>query len=131
MRQRPVQDVSALPTYSYGSVSPIWWGTLGFVALEAMGFALAGGAYLYLRQVNPQWPIAVAPPNHWPGTIMLIVLLLSLWPNALADRAARDERLDRVRLWLIVMSLLGLAALAIRGWEFAHLNVRWDANAYG
>jgi heme/copper-type cytochrome/quinol oxidase subunit 3 len=131
MRQHPVEDVSHLPTSGFGPVSPIWWGTLGFVALEGTGFALAAGAYLYLRQVNAQWPIAVAPPNHWPGTIMLVVLLVSLWPNALADRAAREERLDRVRLWLIVMSVLGCVAVAIRGWEFAHLNVRWDANAYG
>ena len=33
MRQRSVQDVSELPTYGFGSTSPIWWGTLGFVAL--------------------------------------------------------------------------------------------------
>jgi hypothetical protein len=36
----------------------MWWGTLGFCALEGMGFALAIGAYLYLVQVNPQWPLA-------------------------------------------------------------------------
>jgi len=27
--------------------------------------------------------------------------------------------------------LLGIVAVAIRGWEFTQLNVRWDANAYG
>src|SRR3954469_25199480 len=129
MRQRPVQDISELPTYGFGSVSPIWWGTLAFVALEATGFALAAGAYLYLWQVNPEWPAGGAPPNHWPGTVMLIVLLLSLWPNALADRAARAEELGRVQFWLIVMSVLGAIAVAIRGWEFAHMNIRWDANA--
>jgi heme/copper-type cytochrome/quinol oxidase subunit 3 len=131
MRHHPVEDVSHLPTSGFGPVSPIWWGTLGFIALEGTGFALAAGAYLYLRQVNPQWPIAVAPPSHWPGTAMVVVLLLSLWPNALADRAAREKRLDRVQLWLIVMTILGFAALGIRGWEFAQLNVRWDSNAYG
>src|SRR3712207_7378595 len=41
-------DVAGLPTYGFGTRSPIWWGTLGFVALEGMGFALAAGAYLYL-----------------------------------------------------------------------------------
>jgi len=81
--------------------------------------------------VNPQWPVGAGPPNHWPGTVMLIVLLISLWPNALADRAARQEQLKSVRLWLIVMSVLGFVAVGIRGWEFAHLNIRWDGNAYG
>jgi cytochrome c oxidase subunit III len=131
MRQRPVQNVSKLPTYGFGSISPIWWGTLAFVALEGTGFALAAGAYLYLRQINAQWPLDVGPPDHWLGTIMLIVLLFSLWPNALADRAARNENLRATQVLLVVMSLLGLIAVGIRAWEFMHLNVRWDTNAYG
>jgi heme/copper-type cytochrome/quinol oxidase subunit 3 len=131
VKQRSVHDVSQLPTYGFGSTSPIWWGTLGFVALEGTGFALAAGAYLYLWQVNGQWPLSVPPPSHWPGTVMLILLLASLWPNVLVDRAARKQHLGRVRLWLIVMSVLGLVAVGIRAWEFAHLNVRWDTNAYG
>jgi cytochrome c oxidase subunit III len=57
VKHRSVHDISQLPTYGFGSISPIWWGTLGFVALEGTGFALAAGAYLYLWQVNGQWPI--------------------------------------------------------------------------
>jgi len=131
MKQRLVQDVSGLPTSGCGSASPIWWGTLAFIALEGMGFALAAGAYLYLRQVNPQWPIAAAPPNHWPGTTLLILLVVSMVPNALVARAAKQQRLEPVQFWLVVMTLLGIVAVAIRGWEFTQLNVRWDANAYG
>jgi heme/copper-type cytochrome/quinol oxidase subunit 3 len=96
-----------------------------------MGFALAAGAYLYLRQVNPQWPIAAPVPNHWPGTALLVLLLVSIPPNALADRAAKQQRLPAVQFWLIVMTILGIVAVAIRAWEFAHLNIRWDDNAYG
>lgn len=131
MKQRLVQDVSGLPTSGFGSASPIWWGTLAFIALEGTGFALAAGAYLYLRQVNPQWPIAAPPPNHWPGTILLILLLVSMVPNALVDRAAKEQRLQPVQFWLVVMTLLGIIAVAIRAWEFTQLNVRWDDNAYG
>jgi heme/copper-type cytochrome/quinol oxidase subunit 3 len=131
MRQQPVQDVSALTTYGFGASSPIWWGTLGFIALEATGFALAGGAYLYLRQVNGQWPIGAAPSDHWAGTAMLVLLLASLWPNALVDRAAKHEQLGRVQLWLVVLSAIGILAVAIRAWEFMQLEIRWDDNAYG
>src|SRR3954462_3804320 len=131
MKQRLVQEVSALPTSGFGSSSPIWWGTLAFIALEGMGFALASGAYLYLPQVNPQWPIAAPPPNHWPGTILLILLLVSMVPNALVDQAAKEQRLQPVQFWLVVMTLLGIIAVAIRAWEFTQLNVRWDDNAYG
>src|SRR3954463_16706168 len=112
MKQRLVQDVSALPTSGFGSSSPIWWGTLAFIALEGTGFALAAGAYLYLRQVNPHWPIAAPAPDHWPGTALLILLLLSTVPNALADRAARQQSLPAVQLWLVVMTVLGIFAVA-------------------
>ena len=37
MRARAVHDVSQLPTYGFGSTSPIWWGTLAFVAEMDMG----------------------------------------------------------------------------------------------
>jgi cytochrome c oxidase subunit III len=131
MKQRPVQDVSDLPTTGFGPISPIWWGTLAFIALESMGFALAAGAYLYLRQVNPHWPIAAPPPNHWAGTALLILLLVSIVPNALAEKAAKQQKLVPVQLWLIVMTVLGTVAVAIRGWEFTQLDIRWDDNAYG
>jgi heme/copper-type cytochrome/quinol oxidase subunit 3 len=128
---RVVEDVSALPTYSFGATMTTWWGTLGFCALEGMGFALAIGAYLYLVQVNPQWPLADAPPNHWPGTILTLILLLSIWPNLEAERRAREENLPRVRRYLVIMSVVGVVLVAIRFYEFANLNVRWDQNAYG
>ena len=131
MRQRRVQDVSELPTSGFGASSPMWWGTLAFISLEGTGFALAIGAYLYLRQINDQWPINVPPPTHWAGTTMLVLLLASLWPNVMADRAAKREQLGHVRFWLIVMSAIGFLAIAVRGFEFKELQVRWDENAYG
>ncbi|TGS51620.1 cytochrome C oxidase subunit III, partial [Mesorhizobium sp. M1D.F.Ca.ET.183.01.1.1] len=45
MKQRPVADLSTLPSFGVGPRSPTWWGTLGFMALEGTGFALAAGAY--------------------------------------------------------------------------------------
>ncbi|PSC07040.1 cytochrome C oxidase subunit III [Alsobacter soli] len=131
MKLRPVTDLSGLPTYGYGPQSPIWWGTLGFMALEGMGFALAIGAYLYLYHLAPGWPLADRPPNHWPGTLMTAVLLLSAWPNKLVDRAGHEEDLPKVQRLLIVMSVIGLLTLVIRFWEFTQLYVRWDQNAYG
>ena len=131
MKQRPVQDVSGFPTSGFGASSPMWWGTLAFISLEGTGFALAIGAYLYLRQINDQWPINVPPPTHWAGTTMLVLLLASLLPNVMADRAAKREELGHVRFWLIVMSAIGFLAIAVRGFEFKELQVRWDENAYG
>jgi cytochrome c oxidase subunit 3 len=131
MKERTAEDVSALPESDFGSATTPFWGTLGFIAIEGAGFALAIGAYLYLWLVNTQWPIGAPPPNHWPATILTVLLLLSLWPNMRSDAVGRAYDLRRVRFYLVVMSAVGLIALAIRGYEFANLNVRWDSNAYG
>ena len=53
---RPVRDVSALPDYAFGRRMPIWWGTLGYMGIEATGFVMAVAAYFYLAGQNPDWP---------------------------------------------------------------------------
>jgi heme/copper-type cytochrome/quinol oxidase subunit 3 len=126
-----VADVSHLPPYGHGRVSTMWWGTLGFVTIEAMGFALAFAVYIYLAYFAEQWPLSAAPPDLWPGSLSLIVILASLWPNRIAEKAAAAENLPRVRVSMVLMCLVGVAAIVIRGFEFGVLNIRWDANAYG
>lgn len=128
---RIVRDLSHLPTYGFGPKSPMWWGTLGFFVTEGMAFALALGTYFYLVQQNQAWPLAPVAPDHWAGTLNTALLLASLWPNAIVDRDAHHEDLPRVRRGLILMSLIALAALGLRLYEFAGLGVRWDQNAYG
>jgi heme/copper-type cytochrome/quinol oxidase subunit 3 len=130
MRQRPAADISALPTYGFGARSPIWWGTLGFIVLEGMVFAIAAGTYLFLAWLNPQWPIG-RPPDLIFGTALLIILAISIAPNIWLDRAARAERLREVQIGLVIASAIGVVAIAVRAFEFGTMNVRWDANAYG
>ncbi|MEJ1158314.1 cytochrome c oxidase subunit 3 [Prosthecomicrobium sp. N25] len=131
MKHRPILDVSHLPSYGYGPASPIWWGTLGFIVLESTGFLLAAGTYLYLAAVNPDWPLATPPPGLLWSTLILAVLLASLWPNRMAKQDAEQEDLGRTRRNLLVMSAVGLVLIGIRFLEFTTLNVRWDQNAYG
>jgi heme/copper-type cytochrome/quinol oxidase subunit 3 len=131
VRHRPVQDVSSLPDYGFGSRMTPFWGTLGFMTLEGTGFALTGGAYLYFAFLNPQWPLADKPPDLLWSSLLTAVLLLSAWPNQKAKANARSENLAKLRRDLLLMSLMALAVLALRGFEFTTLNVRWDQNAYG
>jgi cytochrome c oxidase subunit III len=131
MRQRPVENVAELPTYAFGPRMTTWWGTLAFVALEGMGFALAAGAYLYLAWLNPQWPLSAAPPGLLWASLATLVFLLSLLPNHKAEANAKRENLPRVRRDLVIMSLVGLGLLVLRFFEFGTLHVRWDDNAYG
>jgi heme/copper-type cytochrome/quinol oxidase subunit 3 len=131
VKQRPVQDVSELPLYSYGHHMTTWWGTLAFVALEGTGFVLAVGVYLYLVVVNPQWPLDAEPPGLQWSSLLTVVLLASIIPNVMVSRVAKKERKGPVLVLLVVMSLVGVVAVGIRALEFTTLNVRWDDNAYG
>ncbi|NOJ38420.1 cytochrome c oxidase subunit 3 [Bradyrhizobium australiense] len=131
MRQTIVRSVNDLPTYGFGSQSGPWWGAMAFIALEGMGFAVAIAAYLYLYAVNPKWPISSAPPDLWPGTLETAIFLLSVIPNELTNRVAHRLDLRGVRIGLIVMSVIGVGLLVVRGFSFAHLNTRWDLDAYG
>src|SRR5436190_22182201 len=126
MTPRVVRDLSGLPTFGFGSLSRPWWGTLAFIGLEGTAFGLAIGTYLYLYGANPQWPLDAPPPNHWPGTLITLLLLASVWPNHWTDAVARAQNLRRARVGLVLMSLIAIVAVAIRGFEFFHLNVSWD-----
>lgn len=130
MKQRAVADLSELPTYGFGSRSPIWWGTLGFVALEGMAFVLAAGAYLYLAWSNADWPQDRAP-DLLAGTALLAVLILSLLPTLWLAKAARIEDRRKVRMGLLLASAFGILAIAIRCYELTTLNTRWDTNVFG
>jgi len=131
MKERTVLELSSLPTFGSGPRSPTWWGTLGFIALEGTGFVLAAATYLYLAYIAPGWPLSATPPNHWPGTIVTILLVASLIPNHILSGYAKKCEMRPVRIGLLVMSAFGLAPLVVRWFEFPALNIYWDANAYG
>src|SRR5690606_342171 len=95
-------DVSGLPEYAFGHRSRLWWGTAGFIAIEGMAFALALFAYFYLRSKLPDWPPGAAPPDLLWGTLNTLVLLASAVPNQWTKKAAEEQQLGRVRLWLVV-----------------------------
>jgi cytochrome c oxidase subunit III len=124
-------DVSALPSHGFSHRSPMWWGTLGMMAIEGTVFVLVVVCYFYLRSHSDTWPMSVRPPQLLWGTINLAILLASAVPNQLAKKAGERYDLHGVRLWLGVTIVFGLALIAVRALEFRALNVRWDSSAYG
>jgi len=97
-------------------------------------------ANIYLRHNFDQWPpprveqlpwLSNPNPDLLWGTLNLLLLLGSVVPMYLTDKAARRKDRNEVILWLGVMILVSVLANAIRFVEFRHLNVRWDVNAYG
>lgn len=128
---QPVIDVADLPTWGFGPKSPMWWGTLAFIVLEGMGFALGIGAYLALATLAPSWPLGAPPPVLLWGTLTTAVFLASAVVNHLLKRRTWEKDLRGLRIGLVAMSILGLVPLVLRYFEFRDLNVLWDANAYG
>jgi heme/copper-type cytochrome/quinol oxidase subunit 3 len=125
-------DVSGLPTTTFSHRSLAWWGTVGFMAIEATTLFIGVVAYFYLRRNFQTWPPehTVRPSLFWPS-VQIALLLASLVPTVLADRAAYRIDLVRLRQWFVVMLAFEVASVAVRWQEFLSLNVRWDSNAYG
>lgn len=124
-------DVSGLPSYRHGHHSLMWWGTMGLIAIEAMAFALAIGAYFYLRSQAESWPLSVPPPELFWGTLNLAILLVSIVPNHWTKQVAEEGDERKMRIGLVVCVLIGVAMIAVRAMEFTTLHCRWDTNAYG
>ena len=132
MSQPRTLDVGALAPGAFGSRSLMWWGTLGMVLIESTVFALAIASYSYFRTRMPSWPPGgVAPPDLRWGTINTLILLASILPNELAKHAGEHVDLRGVRIWMVVCLLFGLGFNVVRVYEFRHLNVMWDHDAYG
>jgi cytochrome c oxidase subunit 3 len=108
MKERAVLDLRDLPMHGMGSASVTWWGTLGFMLIEGSGFADLG-----------------------PGTIVTVMLLISVAPNILISRWAARQELRKVQIGMLVMVAFGVAPLILRFYEFSAMHVRWDSNAYG
>lgn len=129
-RERPVVDVSGLPTVVFGNRSTVWLATVGLMAIEGTMFVLALVSYLYLRTRVTQWPPGINPPEILWGTLNLALFILSGIPNYMAARAAEKGQLGKVRVLLVVMCLFAIGNMALRAFEFPALNCQWDQNAY-
>jgi cytochrome c oxidase subunit III len=129
---RVVGDVSLLPSVTFGPRSMMWWGTVGFMVIEGWTTALLVGAFLYLRQNFDSWPPLRTPyPSLLIPSINLALMLVSLVPARMVERAAKRLDEDAVKRWLILTCVTALPTLVLRWYELWALNTRWDTNAYG
>jgi cytochrome c oxidase subunit 1/cytochrome c oxidase subunit I+III len=123
-------DVSEVPESAFGHQGLIWWGTTGFMVIEGSMFIMALIVYFYLRLKVHEWPPSLPDPDIGYATANLLLVLISCVPNQLAKRAAEHFDTRGVRLWLSVLTLIGIGNLVLRALEYTGLNCRWNDNAY-
>jgi cytochrome c oxidase subunit 3 len=99
--------------------------------IEGAGMALVVVVYFYLQSIAPEWPLGAPPPDLGPGTWIAALLVASMLLNVLLMRWAKAGDLFKVRVGIVLISLLGSVLLVLRAFEFRVLNVSWDSNAYG
>jgi cytochrome c oxidase subunit 3 len=134
MSLRPsfTSDLAELPTHAFSYRSLTWWGIIGFMVIEGVGFAMAIAAYFFLMSQEQEWaPRPTLPPDLLAGTLFTLVILLSEIPNTMIKKAAESYDVPGVRRLLPWMVGIGALLLVIRGFEFNSLNVLWYDNAYG
>jgi cytochrome c oxidase subunit III len=123
-------NVAELPSVVFGYRSLIWWGTMGLMLIEGTMFAITIAAYFFLRTRSSDWPPGLMPPRITAGTANLIIFILSVAPAIWAQKVAEKGDLFFTRIAMIIMSLVGVANLVLRVFEFPSLMCTWDANAY-
>jgi cytochrome c oxidase subunit 3 len=131
VRRGDALDVADLPSYGFGHRSLMWWGTAGMMAIEGTAFAFVIVIYFYLRSLSGTWPYGARAPDLLWGTVNAVLILVSAIPNTFIDKAAIDQDLGRVRRGLAILSVIGLALLVVRAFEFTALNVTMTDSAYG
>jgi cytochrome c oxidase subunit 3 len=130
IRRPRTLDVSGLPSVAFGHRNTTWLANVFYMAIEGMMFALMFATYFYLRTRSTNWPPGHLPPAITYGAVNAAVFVFSIIPAWLVRRRAPYADRRAVRNGLLVLSLVALAATALRVFEFTTLNCRWTDDAY-
>ncbi len=125
-------DADSLPRQLTGRRSPLIWGVVLLVLIEATLLCLWVVSYLYLRLGLEAWPPpGVAPPDLLPPAIGQILLLLSPLPVWMGLRAVREGRVGHFLRLLPLGMFLAAAYLGLKIREYAVKDHHWTIDAYG
>lgn len=128
---RAVLHVDGLDDTGPHTHTPIWWGTLGIVVIEAFVFAVLIAAYFYLRKNVHDFPPGRTPlPDLVLPTVNVVIMLVSLWPAKMMQRFADKHDREAIIAWSLVLTAFSLVIVGLRVFEFEALNTRWDSDAY-
>ena len=125
-------DVSRLPSHAPGLRNALVWGALLAIAIESTMMALMVVSFIYYRGNYQVWPPSgVGPASFRLAAWQMALLLVSLAPTALMNRAAVRERFRATRRALVAATLVSIGIAALRALELPRIAFRWDQHAYG
>lgn len=132
MRRTAGIDVSGFSRFNPDSRSPLWWGIIGLITIEATVVAFFITSYIYLALAADQWPPAGMdpPPLLWPSVNVGLLLLSSLtmyW----AGRGIRQGKQRQLALGVTASVVLACIVLVLRTLEFMNFGFDWKSHAYG
>ena len=123
---------TGLTTYGTGSGSTGWWAIVLLVMIEATVFAGLIASYFYLFSNATVWPPdGIKPPDILVPTIYSAILLGSVIPAYLGDRALADGNIEGYKRWHVVGTAMLIVFLGIKYYEYSHLDYLWDDTVYG
>jgi cytochrome c oxidase subunit 3 len=131
LRERPILDVSGLPSVAFGQSNTTWLANVFYMMIEGTMFALLFASYFYLRTRASEWPPVQAPPALGYGILNGAIFLISVIPARYAQKIAPTGDRRKIRLALIALASFAVVAMLVRALELANLNCRWYDNAYG
>jgi len=116
---------------SKGLFPPYYHGVLLMLLIELVEFGVLIASYYYLRAGATVWPPPdiELPPLLLP-TLNTLILLISVIPNYLADKAIQRNDQKAFKLGYLVNFGLGLLFLILLLFYYDSLTFSWQTNAY-
>jgi cytochrome c oxidase subunit 3 len=111
--------------------STILFGTILFLASELLFFGGLFAAYFSLRAETDPWPPPDVELSVGLVSAATALLVASSVTMQAALRAGERRQPQAMRRWILASMALGLAFLAIQGWDYAHLPFEVSSHAYG
>jgi len=125
-------NVEHLEPSDISSQSPLWWGQVCIVAIEATMFSILMAAYFYVRLSVDVWP---PPGDQFPHTLLpsiaLLPLILSAFGSYWASQAAKKNDRTGMLLGMGLNIILATVFFVMRIIEWHSLNFNWQTDAQG
>ena len=125
------QRATPYPGYIAGPQQPATLGVLLLILTEGIFFGLLFTSYFYLLSGSNQWPQGgIELPDLVVSSISTVLLLSSSLPMIWAEHEIRRGNTVALRVGYTMTFILGVAFLALLGYEFHSLPFKADENAY-